>query len=140
MTFARNFTILSLTLSGLVFSSDSAHAGDLRKFFQTAQAIQREFQQQHPTPGIGLPTPPSYGQPGCPPHVCPPPPPPVHCVYCVYYLDCHRWRPYGTYQSRFEANQAQWQLQSQGYRTYIKVKHLGGYPSGGPLVNPFGGP
>lgn len=133
MTFARTLTLLTLTLAALASSTQAAQANDLQKFFRTARTIQRNFQtpQHQASPGVGLPVPPGYERPGCPPHVCPPPPPP-RCVYYVYYLDCHRWELFGTFHSRYAANQAEWRLESQGYRTYTKMKHVGGYP-GGPV-------
>ena len=139
MTTPRAMTAFSLTLAVLLTGSSVTQADTLSDVFRTVRNFQVAVNSGVPqksrfhTPGY-LPPPPSY----CPAPPCHdpivPPPPPVCRIYCVYKLDCHgHWRLYGEYRSYQGALFAQSRLQSQGYRTYIRVKNVsgGGYPGGG---------
>ncbi len=142
MTITRTLTVLSLTIAALLSSGNDAKADRLQDAFRTVRRIQADFGggPQHSSPGYGQPQHPGFGypRPGCERPPCPPPAP--RCVYCVYYYDCHcGWKLYGCYHSQCSATSAERSLQHQGYRTYIKVKHVdGGYPAGspgGPVLN-----
>ena len=159
MTRTRTITTLILTVAALLTASQVAQAQNIKSMFQTARKVHAgisgnvrhngsNFGANHGFTPVHHAKPYCAPRPVCPPkQYCPPRPPcpppvvcPPRCVYCVYYLDCHNhWLHYGTYNSRFEASQAQRQLDFQGYRTYVKVKHIsgfggnpGGYPSGFP--------
>ena len=137
MTITRTFAALSLSLVAIIASSQPAQAGDLKNMFRQVRQIQSAVRNGSPrhSPDFGQPLPPSQGypRPDCHTGTCPPRPP-VHCYeYCVYYLDCHgHWVFYRCFDSRWEAESAQNHLRHDGYRTYIKVKHVdhGGYPGG----------
>lgn len=62
--------------------------------------------------------------------------PPCRYLYCVYYYDCHcGWKLKGCFHSRYQANAVQQSLQFQGFRSYIKVKRIGG--GSGPVIGPW---
>ncbi len=150
MTITRNLAVLSLTIVGLLSTHEAAKADTLRDIFRTIGQVQVAVgggpRHLSPGHGPGYVQPPSYGypRPDCHTEICPPPPPVQHCVYCVYYLDCHgHWNLYRCFHSRWTATSAEQQLQHQGYRTYLKVKHLGGQGGGypdGPGGYPAGTP
>jgi hypothetical protein len=104
--------------------------------------------RHHAGHDLGHHVPPSrcYPRPQCP-SVCPPPRPVPHCLYCVYYWDCHcGWKLYRCFPRRCDANTAARHLQLRGYRTQVQVKHggglggIGGGPGGFPGFPAGGGP
>lgn len=134
MTLTRTLAVLSLTLASLVAASP-AHADTLQDVFRTIRQLQVNVGGVG-APNFRPPIQPGY-RPGpvAPPNfgTCPPPPPPVHCIYCVYYLDCYgHWKLFGEFRSKWQADSARHRLQNQGYRTYVRVKRVRGtFPGGG---------
>jgi hypothetical protein len=131
MTITRTLTVFSLTIAALMTMESTAKADKLQDIFRTVRKVQADFggsRQALPRHGG------QHGQQflppggGCHKQICPPPPPPPCVKYCVYYYSCHcGWKLYGCYRSHWQANQAERQLQYDGYRTYIRVKRLGGH-------------
>ena len=149
MTIFRTISILSLTFAAATcFSTKPAEANDLKDLFRSIRhgRVDIKIGAPHRAPHFGKAPVARQGfYPGnhCYKPHCPPPPP-IHCVFCVYYLDCHgHWLFYGKYNSRWAAKSAAGRLRYHGYRTYVKVKHLGhvggGYPGLPPAPVLFGG-
>lgn len=142
-------TLAASLLFGLTSTSEAVNLKNLAN--QVAQSQTRQIntgiklnfgggnQSKRKNFGNFLPNPPGWGggnfqppgwggghcqPPTCPPGggvVCPPPPPQVCYVYYVYYYHCECWKLYGTFHDRYSADQATYQLQSNGYRTYMKL-------------------
>lgn len=135
MMTTRTLTALALTVAAFAFTAPTVKADNLKDIFQKVGRLQVEFQgasrhQRHVDFGHHRPPTRCYPRPDCPDVF--PPPPVHHCLYCVYYLDCHHhWQLYRCFHQRCDADSAARQLRFQGYRTYVKVKHLGGGIGGG---------